>query len=49
MNKILVSRDKISTDSDNILVDGNNIKLNNNLNLIMDKFLIEFGRCDNLV
>lgn len=30
MNKILVSRDKISTDSDNILVDGNNIKLNNN-------------------
>lgn len=27
MNKILVSRDKISADSDNILVDGNNIKL----------------------
>ena len=29
MNKILVSRDKINTSSDNILVDGNNIKLFN--------------------
>ena len=32
-----------------LMILSNNIKLNNNLNLIMDKFLIEFGRCDNLV
>lgn len=27
----------------------NNVRANNNLNLIIDKLLIEFGRCDNLV
>lgn len=26
-----------------------NVKANNNLNLVIDKLLIEFGRCDNLV